>query len=245
MVRKRITIDTTPNRSTGFLLGLVVALAAFYCAMEYRTGGNAPEEYDMTDEDILQDEELLPLEKKKDDMIAYLKPGKTPKAVSEKIKVVDKQPETDVPTKMEQKSGEAEDGSGQGEAGTAADDSDNETTTAQSPVATDMNDNPLNFRVVERLPEFPGGMVEFMKWITRQLKYPKAAIARKIQGKVTVGFIIGKDGTVSEPTIVKGVDPLLDNEALRVVRLMPKWKPGEDKGKPCMTYFCIPVNFNL
>lgn len=65
MVRKRITIDTTPNRSTGFLLGLVVALAAFYCAMEYRTGGNAPEEYDMTDEDLLQDEELLPLEKKR------------------------------------------------------------------------------------------------------------------------------------------------------------------------------------
>ena len=108
-----------------------------------------------------------------------------------------------------------------------------------------MNDNPLNFRVVEKLPEFPGGMVEFMKWITKNLRYPKAAQQQKIQGKVMVAFIIGKDGTVSEIKVTKKVHPLLDAEALRVMKMMPKWKPGEDKGKPCLTYFCIPVNFVL
>lgn len=244
VARKRITIDTTPNRGTGFLLGLVVALAAFYCAMEYRTGGNVSSDYDVNSDDLVQDEELLPLERKKDDMIAYLKPGKTSKAVTEKIRVVEKLPEVDVPTKLDQKNGEDDNGLGQSDNGISTEDESNETT-AQAPVATDMNDNPLNLRVIERLPEFPGGMVEFMKWITRQLRYPKAAIAQKIQGIVTVGFIIGKDGTVSEVKIVKGIDPLLDNEALRVVKLMPKWKPGEEKGKPCLTYFCIPVNFSL
>ncbi len=244
VARKRITIDITPNRGTGFLLGLVVALAAFYCAMEYRTGGKVSSDYDVNSDDLVQDEELLPLERKKDNMIAYLKPGKTSKAITEKIKVVEKLPDTDVSTKLEQKSGEADNGLGQSDNGLSTEDENNKTT-AQAPVATDMNDNPLNLRVIERLPEFPGGMVEFMKWITRQLRYPKAAIAQKIQGIVTVGFIIGKDGTVSEVKIVKGVDPLLDNEALRVVKLMPKWKPGEEKGKPCLTYFCIPVNFNL
>ena len=131
-----------------------------------------------------------------------------------------------------------------GNAGQAADDSSNETT-AQAPVATDMNDNPLNFRIVEKLPEFPGGMVEFRKWITSNLRYPQAARDQKIQGKVVVGFIIGKDGTVSELKVVHKADPLLDAEALRVLKRMPKWKPGEDKGKPCLTYFCIPVNFVL
>ena len=240
----KIYFDTTTNRTTGFLLGLVAALALLYCGLEYRTGGRTADDLDMDEEDLSQDADLLPMEKKKDDMIAWLKPGCTQKAVTEKIKVVDKQPEADVPTKIDQKSGDDDNGKGTGSAGEASEDDKHETT-AQAPVATDMNDNPLNFRVVERLPEFPGGMVEFMKWITRQLRYPKAAIERKLQGKVVVSFIIGKDGTVSEAKIVKGVDPLLDNEALRVVRLMPKWKPGEDKGKPCLTYFCIPVNFNI
>ena len=177
-------------------------------------------------------------------MIAYLKPGTTPKAVTEKIKAVDEQPQTEMPTKMDQPNGDADDGKGVGNAGQTADDSSNETT-AQAPVATDMNDNPLNFRIVEKLPEFPGGMVEFMKWITSNLRYPQAARDQKIQGKVVVGFIIGKDGTVSELKVVHKADPLLDAEALRVLRRMPKWKPGEDKGKPCLTYFCIPVNFVL
>ncbi len=244
VTRKRIIIDTTSNRSTGFLLGLVVALAAFYCAMEYRTGGNVSADYDMSSDDLVQDEELLPLERKKDDMIAYLKPSKTSKAITEKIKVVENLPNTDVPTKLDEKNGEADTGLGHGDNGISAEDQNNESM-AQTPVATDMNDNPLNLRVMERLPEFPGGMVEFMKWITRQLRYPKAAIAQKLQGTVTVGFIIGKDGTVSEVKIVKGIDPLLDNEAIRVVKLMPKWKPGEENGKPCLTYFCIPIYFNL
>ena len=243
MAKMKIHIDYTANRTTGVLLGLVFALTLLFVALEWRSGG--PQMFDDmdVDSDPSFDPELLARQQQKD-MIAYLKPGTTPKAVTEKIKAVDEQPQMEMPTKMDQPNGDADDGKGVGNAGQAADDSSNETT-AQAPVATDMNDNPLNFRIVEKLPEFPGGMVEFMKWITSNLRYPQAARDQKIQGKVVVGFIIGKDGTVSELKVVHKADPLLDAEALRVLKKMPKWKPGEDKGKPCLTYFCIPVNFVL
>lgn len=243
MAKTRIHIGYEADRTTGLLLGLVFALTLLLVALEWHSGG--PQDYaaDDPDADLSFDPELMARQQQKD-MIAWLKPGAAPKAVAQKIRRVEQQPQTEVPSKMDQPAGEAEQGSGAGTQGEAAADSDAETT-AQAPVATDMNDNPLNFRVVEKLPEFPGGMVEFMKWITRNLRYPQAAQRQKIQGKVLVGFIIGRDGSVSELKVVRGADPLLDAEALRVMRMMPKWKPGEDKGKPCLTYFCIPVNFVL
>lgn len=84
-----------------------------------------------------------------------------------------------------------------------------------------------------------------MKWLTRNLRYPPQAQQQKIQGKVVVSFIVNKDGSISAPTIVKSVDPMLDNEAMRVVKMMPRWKPGLEKGKPCRTMFAIPINFVL
>ena len=100
-------------------------------------------------------------------------------------------------------------------------------------------------KTVEQLPEFPGGIVQFMKWLTRNLRYPPIAQSQRIQGKVVVSFIINKDGSIASPTIVQSVDPVLDREALRVVKMMPRWKPGLQNGKPCRTMFAIPVNFQL
>lgn len=100
-------------------------------------------------------------------------------------------------------------------------------------------------RIVEQLPEFPGGMVEFMKWLTSNLKYPSNALANNIQGNVMVTFIVNKDGSVSDLKLKKSVNPYLDSEALRVMRLMPKWKPGKDKGKVCRTMVAIPVVFEI
>jgi protein TonB len=98
---------------------------------------------------------------------------------------------------------------------------------------------------VEQLPEFPGGMVEFMKWLTKNLKYPPSAQNRKVQGRVVVSFIVNKDGTIADAKVVKPVDPTLDREAMRVVRMMPNWKPGLQMGKPCRTMFAIPIVFKL
>ena len=100
-------------------------------------------------------------------------------------------------------------------------------------------------KIVEQLPEYPGGMVEFMKWLTVMLKYPDAALKRKIEGKVMVSFIVNVDGSVSDIKIVQGAHKLLDDEALRVVRLMPKWKPGLEGGRPCRTMISIPIVFEI
>ena len=224
IVRKKlIEIELKYNRTTGFLIGLVVALNLLFCALEYRSGNGGGDDSDIDLSDMAQDEELVPPQQRKD-MIAVVKPGAATHAVTQRIKKVEQAPPTEVPTKLDQPDDQL---------------------TAQSPVATDMADNPLNFRIVEQLPEFPGGMVAFMKWITKNLRYPPEAQNQKLQGKVLVSFIIGTDGTVSEIKVVKKLHPLLDNEAVRVMKMMPRWKPGKDKGKPCLTYFCIPVNFVL
>ena len=107
------------------------------------------------------------------------------------------------------------------------------------------NDNPLNFQVVERLPEFPGGPMELMKWLTKNLRYPSQALSQKQQGEVMVQFIINRDGTLSDFKVTKSAGTALDSEALRVMRMMPKWTPGEDHGRKCRTLFIIPVVFKI
>ncbi len=100
-------------------------------------------------------------------------------------------------------------------------------------------------QIVEQLPEYPGGMVEFMKWLTKTLKYPAEALQRHTEGKVMVSFIVDKDGSLSDIKVVKSAGKLLDDEALRVMRLMPKWQPGKDNGKPCRSMIAIPIVFEI
>lgn len=100
-------------------------------------------------------------------------------------------------------------------------------------------------KIVEQLPEYPGGMVEFMKWLTKTLKYPDEALKRHTEGKVMVSFIVNKDGSLNDIKVVKSAGKLLDDEALRVMHLMPKWQPGKDKGRPCRTLVAIPIVFEI
>ena len=104
---------------------------------------------------------------------------------------------------------------------------------------------PLDFRVVQDLPEYPGGPVAFMKWLTKNLRYPKAAQQQKVQGKVVAQFVVAADGSITELKITQSLHPLCDREALRVLQLMPKWKPGVQNDKPCATMVAIPIVFQL
>ena len=113
------------------------------------------------------------------------------------------------------------------------------------PVAVDEDDNPLNFRIVEQLPEFPGGMSAYVKWLTKNLKYPLAAQKQKIEGRVVVSFVINRDGSLTDIKVSKSANPILDSEALRVAKMMPKWKPGLNNNKPCRTLFAVPIDFKL
>ena len=101
------------------------------------------------------------------------------------------------------------------------------------------------FQVVEEQPMFPGGMEEMMKFLQQNIKYPKEAQEQGKQGRVIVQFVVNKDGSIVNDSIVRSVDPLLDAEALRVVRSMPNWTPGKQKGKPVRVRFTLPVTFHL
>jgi len=105
--------------------------------------------------------------------------------------------------------------------------------------------NPLNFHIAEDLPQFPGGAVEFMKWLTRNLRYPSQAQRDKVQGPVVAVFYIETDGSVTGITITRSLSPECDREALRVLRMMPPWKPGIQNDQPCRTKVQIPIVFKL
>jgi protein TonB len=101
------------------------------------------------------------------------------------------------------------------------------------------------FFIVEDMPEFPGGEMALRTYIANAIKYPVIAQENGIQGKVYVTFVVGKDGSVSNASIARGVDPSLDKEALRVVNTLPKWKPGKQRGKPVNVSYTVPINFVL
>ncbi len=100
-------------------------------------------------------------------------------------------------------------------------------------------------QVCEQMPEFPGGMGECMKFLSKNIQYPEEAMKNDVQGRVIIQFVVKKDGSISNPTVARSVDPLLDEEALRVVNAMPKWKPGMHEGKAVNVKYTIPVMFKL
>lgn len=238
-VKNTYRAGTSSCRVSGFLLGLVVALSLFLVALEFTVQGGVPETGDDVLDDISQDMEMMPAVHR-DDMVAAA-PGGRHASVSDKVNVVDK------PVKAVDEGNPLADKAalkqllGVGFGGNAA----VSDVTLQPTAVNGNEDNPLNFQVVERLPEFPGGMSAFVQWLTKNLKYPLTAQRAKLQGTVLVSFIVNKDGTIADRKVVKSASPELDREALRVLQLMPKWKPGEDHGKPCRTYVCIPVVFKL
>lgn len=101
------------------------------------------------------------------------------------------------------------------------------------------------FMVAEQMPEYPGGMKEMLKFLQENVKYPENAMKNNVQGRVIVQFVIEKDGTPTEFKVLRSVDPDLDAEALRVMKAMPKWKPGMQKGQVVRVKFTVPVSFKL
>ena len=121
-----------------------------------------------------------------------------------------------------------------------------------APVSPDAKEAPADstakdevFMVAEQMPEFPGGMKEMLKFLQENVKYPENAMKNNVQGRVIVQFVVEKDGTPTEFKVLRSVDPDLDAEALRVMKAMPKWKPGMQKGQVVRVKFTVPVSFKL
>lgn len=232
--------DLEGKRPIRFLIGLAVALSLLFGALEYTTTDNSEDISDSTIDDIVREMETMP-KPDRSDMVAAVQP-QARKAPTQKLNVVDKKTQME---KLNDITQMRTVGEGTGSDGKAADDNNDNKAEELQPVAVDMGDNPLNFRVVEQLPEFPGGMSAFVKWLTDNLRYPPLAQQQKIQGRVVITFIVNRDGTTSALKIATPSNPLLNREAMRVARMMPKWKPGVANNKPCRTMMAIPIEFKL
>ena len=233
-IKKSDKANLDKQRRGNFMLGLVLALAMLFAALEFTTRPAGLSEDDKMLDDLPDELNMTPVVEQKDMISATGNTGAPSKAITRKVQEV---PKTVATQEISPVTSKLVIGNGEGITRQA----DVTEALPQVPITKDS----VVLKTVEQLPEFPGGIVQFMKWLTRNLRYPPIAQSQRIQGKVVVSFIINKDGSIVSPTIVQSVDPVLDREALRVVKMMPRWKPGLQNGKPCRTMFAIPVNFQL
>ena len=233
-IKKSDKANLDKQRRGNFMLGLVLALSMLFAALEFTTRPAGLSEDDKMLDDFPDELNMTPVVEQKDMISATGNTGAPSKAITQKVQEV---PKTVATQEISPVRSKLVIGNGEGITRQA----DVTEALPQVPITKDS----VVLKTVEQLPEFPGGIVQFMKWLTRNLRYPPIAQSQRIQGKVVVSFIINKDGSIASPTIVQSVDPVLDREALRVVKMMPRWKPGLQNGKPCRTMFAIPVNFQL
>ena len=101
------------------------------------------------------------------------------------------------------------------------------------------------FKVVEQQPQFPGGIEALYKFLNDHIRYPEQAAQNNIQGRVTVQFVVERDGSIGEVKVVRGRDPDLDKEAVRVVKSLPNFIPGKNNGQAVRVWYTLPINFRL
>lgn len=112
---------------------------------------------------------------------------------------------------------------------------------------TQNTDTPCDkvYQVVEQMPQFPGGQSAMMKFIADSLRYPSVVCTGGVEGRIVVRFVVDCKGNIVNPLVVRSVDPLLDREAIRLVKSMPKWIPGRQNGKPVCVIYNVPIRFKL
>lgn len=241
-IKKSDSAQLENKRGTFFLLGLILAFALIFVGLQYNA---QPEDYSSTDdlEDLAQDLEMSQPTEQKDMVSAEAASAPVSKSITQEVKAADLV--KDVPQKINTTTSELVIGDGKGEVEGANVKEAAPETAVDPSNPTALAEAPINFTVVQKIPEFPGGWSAFMQWLTKNLKYPAAAQKSKIQGMVVVSFIVNKDGSIAELKVSTSVDPLLDKEALRVMKMMPNWKPGMDRNKVCRTMIAVPVVFKL
>ena len=221
------------RRREMMLVALVVVLSCFYAAVGWDTS-LSPRLSEELMEDALESIDLDRLKRDRD-MVAAIARHDTPQETvvvkpGERLTV---QPEAEP--------------AGQPVAGddAAADEDTPDADTPQPPAEPVAADLPEEFRVVEALPEFPGGASAFMKWITANLRYPQAAQNRRLEGKVVVSFIVDIEGNVTHLKVESSPDVLFTQEVVKVMSRMPRWTPGVQHGKPCATMVAVPIHFDM
>ncbi len=224
-VKKTKKADLENKRGLFLEIGLVLTLALVFLAFEWRVDASKAEILDIV-EDIQVDEEMVPITKTEP-----IKPPPPPPPapkVADVLNIVDNDEEIDEELDIEDSEA----------------DIDEEVEIMVREDEEDDDDEKI-FVIAENMPEFPGGDVELFRWISKNIKYPVIAQENGIMGKVYLNFVVNKHGDIENVTISRGVDPSLDKEAIRVVKKMPRWKPGLQRNKPVNVSFFLPINFQL
>lgn len=227
-VKKSPKADLEGKKTIFLEIGFVIALGILLSAFNWKTNTKVEEGFVITQEEQVE-EEIIPITQQ---MMKPPPPPPPAPKLTDLIEIVEDELSIDEELEIDDAEADVEnksnynfdyDGDSWGE-----EESDGE---------ADI------FQVVEDMPQFPGGSVQ--KWIAKNVQYPMIAQENNIQGKVFVQFVIEKDGSVSDVKVARSVDPSLDKEAIRVVKAMPKWKPGKQRGKPVRVSYTVPINFQL
>lgn len=223
-IKKAPKADLEGKKTILFEIGLVLALGILLYAFEWKTENKVSK--DMQEETQVQiEEEIIPITQQ--NTPPPLPPPPAPK-LADIIDIVPDDEEVDDELEIEDAESEAEN--------TVVDvtkfDDFDEEDTGEAEI----------FKVVETMPSFKGNLG---KWLKDHLEYPIVAQENGVQGKVYVQFVVEKDGTITDIKIGRGVDASLDKEAMRVVKSMPKWNPGQQRGKAVRVAFTLPINFQL
>ena len=226
-VKKAPKANIETQKTTFLLMGLVVALAVLFVGFEWSSTISKLDETVIV-QDVLAEEEIEITQR---DPTPPPPPPPPEPEVPEIIEVTEEK----VETKIDLSSLEDDQSRAQIQTYTPP--------PPPKPVEEEVADE--IFVVVEQQPEFPGGMSALMKFLGDNIKYPVIAQENGIQGRVITNFVVERDGSISDVQVVRGQDPSLDREAVRVIQTMPKWKPGQQRGKPVRVRFTLPVVFRL
>lgn len=226
-IKKNDNVNLEKRKGIFFQLGLVIVLSLCLIAFEWTTGQKGPNEFADLGEEVLE-EELIPITEMQEQQPEL--PPEIPQ-VNDIFEIV----EDDVSIENEIIFADDE---------TSFDD---EVQMYDFQLGEEEEEEEEEiFVVVEDMPTFRGGDVnKFRDWVQKRVKYPQIAAENGIQGKVYIMFVVEPDGSVSNVSIMRGVDPALDDEAIKVVESSPKWVAGKQRGAPVRVRFSITVNFQL
>ena len=225
-VKKSPKADLENKKTTNLLAGAIIILAVLFVGFEW-SERDKKVTTDTGIETVIFEEEIIPITEQEQPKQAP-PPPEAPK-VEEVLEIMDNDSEVEESTIQ------------------ASDDTQAAVEVKYTPVEVEEEEveEQQIFQVVEEMPEFPGGMGECMKYLASKIKYPTISQENGVQGRVIVQFVVNRDGSIVDPVVVRGVDPYLDKEALRVISTMPKWKPGKQRGKAVRVKYTVPVMFRL
>ncbi len=249
---------TSVKRHTKALLSVVIVLAliltaiilvmtgVFKSADEDINAKNEQEEVIMAPEDIPEEEEQMDIPEQKPEEVQAEEEVAATQAVTEVkiVETVDKDREVKDQEQVLENTAQlgADDHKGVEDVNR---DRVVKEVVEEKPVEKPKEEGPLSVAMVEQKPSFPGGESAMYKWLHDNIIYPAAASEEGVQGKVTVQFIVEKDGSITHVQVVRGKHPALDAEAARVIRKMPRWTPGRNNGQPVRVTYHLPVQFKL